>query len=253
MSATARLRVVPRTLPMSDSSALDNFLEKWRARWPEWSVAEIFVPSERRDRAVAWFALLQEFDDVLNVAGDPLPADAKLAWWGEELRGWQAQRSRHPLGRRLEPVRAPWSRLADALPALRVARAQAASADAAFDTLAHYAEAVADVEAVVLGQTARPQAICAQAWSTRLGELGTSSTPVAVARNAGQGEHALVRAWGAELLHRWGRPRDGARERRILAAFAQARLARMIRTGAPAALPSRATLLFTAWRAARGD
>ena len=102
---------------MSDSAALDSFLDKWRARWPEWSVGEIFVVPERRDIAVAWFALLQEFDDALNVAGDPLPADAKLAWWGEELRGWAARRSRHPLGRRLEPVRADWARLADALPA----------------------------------------------------------------------------------------------------------------------------------------
>ena len=99
---------------MSDSAALDSFLEKWRARWPEWSVAEVFVAPARRDIVVAWFALLQEFEDVLNIAGDPLPADAKLAWWGEELRGWASQRSRHPLGRRLEPVRADWARLADA-------------------------------------------------------------------------------------------------------------------------------------------
>ena len=49
---------------MSDSAALDSFLDKWRARWPEWSVGEIFVVPERRDIAVAWFALLQEFDDV---------------------------------------------------------------------------------------------------------------------------------------------------------------------------------------------
>ena len=59
---------------MSDSAALVSFLEKWHARWPEWSVAEIFVAPARRDIAVAWFALLQEFDDVLNISGDPLPA-----------------------------------------------------------------------------------------------------------------------------------------------------------------------------------
>ena len=104
---------------MSDSAALDSFLEKWRARWPEWSVAEVFVAPARRDIVVAWFALLQEFEDVLNIAGDPLPADAKLAWWGEELRGWASQRSRHPLGRRLEPVRADWARLADAFEQLQ--------------------------------------------------------------------------------------------------------------------------------------
>ncbi|WP_017917626.1 squalene/phytoene synthase family protein, partial [Xanthomonas sp. SHU 308] len=91
---------------MSSSSALDAFLDKWRRRWPEWAVAEAFVPAPQRARTVAWFALLQEFDDILNIAGDPLPADAKLAWWGEELRSWSGQRSRHPLGRVLEPVAA---------------------------------------------------------------------------------------------------------------------------------------------------
>ncbi|MBC3971419.1 squalene/phytoene synthase family protein, partial [Xanthomonas translucens] len=100
---------------MSSTSALDAFLDKWRSRWPEWAVAETFVPAPQRTRAVAWFALLQEFDDILNIAGDPLPADAKLAWWGEELRSWAAQRSRHPLGRVLEPVAAPWAALAEAL------------------------------------------------------------------------------------------------------------------------------------------
>ncbi|PSD10077.1 phytoene/squalene synthase family protein, partial [Stenotrophomonas maltophilia] len=88
------------------STALDSFLDKWRSRWPEWSVAAPFVAESQRELAVAWFALLQEFDDMLNTSGDPLPADAKLAWWGEELRSWAAHRSRHPLGRLLEPVRA---------------------------------------------------------------------------------------------------------------------------------------------------
>ena len=136
---------------MSDSAALDSFLEKWRARWPEWSVAEVFVAPARRDIVVAWFALLQEFEDVLNIAGDPLPADAKLAWWGEELRGWASQRSRHPLGRRLEPVRADWARLADALPTLAEARTVPRDREAGFAALSRYGEAVAAVESGVLG------------------------------------------------------------------------------------------------------
>ena len=93
---------------MTDSTALDSFLDKWRMRWPEWRVVEIFVPEAQRQLAVAWFSLLQEFTDGMNIAGDPLPADAKLAWWGEELRDWQQQRSRHPLGRVREPHRARW-------------------------------------------------------------------------------------------------------------------------------------------------
>ena len=29
---------------MSDHDALQGFLDKWRAQWPEWAVAEVFVP-----------------------------------------------------------------------------------------------------------------------------------------------------------------------------------------------------------------
>ncbi|MEE7548844.1 phytoene/squalene synthase family protein, partial [Xanthomonas sp. Kuri4-1] len=101
---------------MNSPTALDSFLEKWRSRWPEWSLAERFVPEPQRPLALAWFSLLQEFEDIMNIAGDPLPADAKLAWWQQELRDWSAQRSRHPLGRLLEPVRAPWAALAEAVP-----------------------------------------------------------------------------------------------------------------------------------------
>ena len=71
----------------------------------------------------------------LQECGDPLPAGAKLAWWGEELRGWASQRSRHPLGRRLEPVRADWARLADALPTLAEARTVPRDREAGFAAL----------------------------------------------------------------------------------------------------------------------
>lgn len=235
---------------MSDSAALDSFLDKWRARWPEWSVAEIFVSPERRDIAQAWFALLQEFDDVLNVSGDPLPADAKLAWWGEELRGWSAQRSRHPLGRRLEPVRAPWASLADALPAMAAARETPAGRDEAVAALAAYGVAVAAVEADVLGRTPDPEAVVAQVLAARLADVGTAAVPAAF-RQAD--DAASVRDWAMDVLQRWPASRQGARERRVLAAYARGRLERLSRTGAPAPLPSRPVLLFTGWRAARGD
>ncbi|KAF1710408.1 phytoene/squalene synthase family protein [Pseudoxanthomonas kalamensis DSM 18571] len=237
---------------MSDSPALDSFLEKWRTRWPEWSVAEIFVPQARRLPAVAWFALLQEFDDALNIAGDPLPADAKLGWWGEELHGWAQRRSRHPLGRVLEPLPAAWTQLADALPGLQAARTTAETGDAAFASLSAYAEAVAMVETEVLGASIAPSAILAQVLATRLAETGNAAIPSSIARQAGEGEHADLRAWGMQLQQHWGDARQGARERRILAGYAQRRLDRLLQSGRPAALPSRAALLFSGWRAARG-
>lgn len=235
---------------MSDSAALVSFLEKWHARWPEWSVAEIFIAPARRDIAVAWFALLQEFDDVLNISGDPLPADAKLAWWTEELRGWEGQRSRHPLGRRLEPVRAPWTQLADALPALVAARETPTAGNEAFAALAGYGAAVAAVEADVLGRAPDADAVVAQVLAARVADMGIIAVPTA---SRGADDVSSVRAWATEILQRWPASRQGARARRVLAAYARGRLERLSQTGAPASLPSRPVLLFTGWRAARGD
>lgn len=234
---------------MSDSAALDSFLEKWRIRWPEWSVGEVFIAPARRDMAVAWFALLQEFDDVLNISGDPLPADAKLAWWGEELRSWSAQRSRHPLGRRLEPVRAAWASLADALPVLAAARATPAGSGEAFAALAPYGVAVAAVEADVLGRAPDAEAVVAQVLATRLADMGIAAVPTAF-RQAD--DAASMRGWATDVLQRWHVSRQATRERRVLATYARGRLDRLSRTAAPAPLPSRPVLLFTGWRAARG-
>lgn len=235
---------------MSDSAALDSFLEKWRIRWPEWSVADVFVAPARRNVAVAWFALLQEFDDILNIAGDPLPADAKLAWWGEELRGWAGRRSRHPLGRLLEPVRAEWAGFADVLPTLREARMPAPDRSAAFAALSAYAGAVVAVEGQVLGREPATREVVAQTLATRLAEAGAACVPAD--HRQGRDDAGATRAWAASLLESWT-PGPGARERRLQASFAHGRLRRLARRGEPAALPSRAVLLFTGWRAARGD
>ncbi|MBD9378430.1 MULTISPECIES: phytoene/squalene synthase family protein [Pseudoxanthomonas] len=234
---------------MSDSSALESFLDKWRQRWPEWQVAEIFVAPERRALAEAWFSLLQEFDDILNIAGDPLPADAKLAWWGEELRSWADRRSRHPLGRRLEPVPAPWAELADALPALIAARDAAADGDDAFAQLRVYGAAVAAVEAAVLGGTPDVAAVIARTLATRLADTATAALPRSA---AGNDDRTRLRDWARTLDRRWPAASGASRERRIADAFAHARLRRFARAGEATALPSRLRLLLGAWNAARG-
>ena len=64
---------------MSDAEALAGFTSKWRARWPEWRVAEVFVPAAERERAVAWFALRQELADAAWAGSGPRPGEAKLA------------------------------------------------------------------------------------------------------------------------------------------------------------------------------
>ncbi len=226
------------------SSALDSFLDKWRERWPEWSFVERFVAEAERARTVAWFALLQEFDDMLNTSGDPTPADAKLAWWGEELRSWAEQRSRHPLGRVLEPVRAPWAQLADALPMLIEAREPAAGAAQARRVLQGFAEAVAAVEAVMFGLPLQPQAAAAvltQALAQRVQELGSSVVP-AKAGDERQWQQALLAQWPARVA--------GPRPRRVYAALARGRLQARLRGGEYQ--PSPVGLLWRAWWAARG-
>ncbi len=226
------------------SSALDSFLDKWRARWPEWSFIERFVDAGDRERVVAWFALLQEFDDMLNTSGDPTPADAKLAWWGEELRSWDAQRSRHPLGRVLEPVRAPWAQLADALPGLLEGRERVADGAQARLALKAYADAVAAVEAAMFAsapKAAAAEAVLTQTLAQRVQEMGSVAVPT------GAGD---VAQWQQQLLAAWPTRVAGPRPRRLYASLARARLQARLRGGEYQ--PSPAALLWRSWWAARG-
>jgi phytoene/squalene synthetase len=236
---------------MSDSTALDSFLEKWRTRWPEWRVVEVFVPASQRQLAVAWFALLQEFADAMNIVGDPLPADAKLMWWGEELRDWGRQRSRHPLGRVLEPQGAPWHALAETLPALIEARAKPASGDAAFAQLAQLASAIVQVELALFqvisdDAPAQAQAISAQLLAARLEQAGSEALPA----DAGDQRALSELDWARALQLRWPIS-GGAAPRRLWSALARSRLRRFQGTGEGIAPLPPARALWLGWRAAR--
>ncbi|RBD41556.1 phytoene/squalene synthase family protein [Xanthomonas oryzae] len=227
---------------MSQSSALDSFLDKWRTRWPEWSVAEPFIPQLQRPLAAAWFALLQEWEDIMNIAGDPLPADAKLAWWQQELRDWSNQRSRHPLGRVLEPVRAPWAALADTLPAMQTARVQPQSLQQALGTLHAFAEAVVAVEAVLFARTQPGDgaAVAVQWLDARQRVAGDSAAPGGVA----------TAAWRIQLLQAWPRKVALARPHRVWSRLERLRLQRALsgRTAYPPPLQQ----VWHSWRAASG-
>jgi len=233
---------------MTDSTALDSFLDKWRNRWPEWRVVEVFVPASQRQLAVAWFALLQEFTDAMNIGGDPLPADAKLAWWGEELRDWSRQRSRHPLGRVLEPNRAPWFELAEALPVLIRLRERPQDAGTAFQVAQPLATAIAQVESALFG-SATSQAlvlsISAQWLATRLDEAGDAAIPVDFAAGASQ------YAWSQALLRQWPVRGGGAIPRKLWSALARSRVRRFSAAGEGYAPLSPVRALWLGWRAAR--
>lgn len=223
------------------SDALDSFLDKWRSRWPEWQVAEGFVPPGQRATTLAWFALLQELEDIMNVTGDPLPADAKLAWWQQELRDWSARRSRHPLGRGLEPFEAPWRQLAETLPAIQAAREVPASLDAALAGLEDFARAQAAVEAVLFQRTApaAPRVLAVQ-WLAARADAGSEAPPAGLD----------AQQWRAQLLRQWPAKPALARPHRIWSRLARLRLKRQ-QAGQPLPAPA-LQLVWHSWRAASG-
>ena len=135
--------------------ALHAFVGKWRARWPEWEIAERLLAPGHRDLAAAWFALLQEWGDAAFAGADPVPGRAKLDWWQEELRGWAKGARRHPLGVALAARAIDWPALADALSPL-----QSFAGEAAIDlaTVAGWGRAVLDAEHGLFGGGRAPAA-----------------------------------------------------------------------------------------------
>jgi hypothetical protein len=239
---------------MSDPQALTSFVDKWRARWPEWAIAEVFVPHAQRETAVAWFALRQELTDAAWSGSDPRPGDAKLAWWAEELYGWTQGRRRHPLGAALQRQPAPWQLLAACLPALRASRERQVDTEQAIADLEPFAEAVAGIAATLFaGETPAPHAsVVVGLLAERVLQGGEVAVPLHLRARLGEvAPDVAARQWADELLQRWPPPQDGSRSGRIQAALVRARLQRFA-SGNPvdAPLPHWNTL-YAAWRAAR--
>lgn len=229
---------------------LGHFLDKWRARWPEWAIAEVFVPPAQRQSALAWAALQQELGDAAWGGSDPRPGEAKLAWWREELLGWGRGARRHPLGEVLQRQPAPWAALAAALPTLAASRERPRDADEAFAQLQRFAATAAEVDLALFEPSRAPaaadrEAVVATLLQARLAVAGEDAVPLGMFAQAGEGER-LAR-WAARLHERWPRDRAGSRARRLWAALARARLGR----GDPARPLPPWTTLPLAWRAAR--
>src|SRR5690606_31253491 len=143
------------------------------------------------------------------------------------LRSWQDRRSRHPLGRMLEPVAAPWAQLGDALPGLTQARSLDDEPQAAFDALRGYGEAVAAIEAVLLGKSPPADAIIAQMLAQRLGER----LRVQDSSDAESNVREAARRQATDLLSRWPAPSAASAERRMFARLARGRLEGWARKG----------------------
>lgn len=223
---------------MSDPAALDEFLGKWRARWPEWAIAEAFLPAGQRPLARAWLALRGELAEAAWGGDDPRPGAAKLGWWEEELRGWSRGARRHPLGQALHKQPVDWAALAAALPALRLRRVPEQDRATTLAGLAPLAQTLAALTARLFdavpasASEAMADALLAE-WVLRLPQRG-------------------VPAAGTDIPSLLAVPplRAGARVERIHAGLVRARLRRVVR-GRPGPLPAPVALL-AAWRAARG-
>ncbi|MGH8086379.1 MAG: phytoene/squalene synthase family protein [Lysobacter sp.] len=234
--------------------ALSNFIDKWRARWPEWRVAEAFVPAAQRQAALAWAALQQELTDAAWGGSDPRPGEAKLGWWQEELAGWSRGARRHPLGRVLQRQPAPWSMLAASLPSLAASRERPGNVDEAFAALAPFARAAARVDAglfagAVVDATAddgEARPVAAALLLSRLAQDDGNGVPLAVLARAGDVDPRPI--WAHQLRERWPRQRPATRPRRLWTALARARLEQ----SNPAQPRSSWKTLPIAWRAARG-
>ncbi len=238
---------------MSEQQALAGFLDKWRARWPEWSVVEVFVAPAQREMTVAWFALLQELLDAAWAGSDPTPGQAKLAWWAEELHGWSQGRRRHPLGIALQRRPAPWASLAATLPALLATREPADDADLAFDALRPVAAGADEVTQALfeIGVADQPSDATAGMLVQQLMLLGDAAVPLRIrAKAKSNEENANARAWAEGLLQRWPSP-FGARPQRIFMLLLHERIRRFADGGDLAQPLPRMAALWGAWRAAR--
>ncbi|GAB3726784.1 phytoene synthase [Luteimonas pelagia] len=232
---------------------LAAFVDKHRARWPEWQLAEVFLPEAQRPVAAAWLALLQELGDAAWGGEDPTPGLAKLAWWQEELQGWRAGRRRHPLGRVLKAGDIPWDALAVGVGALPGSRERPTDTGEAIGALGPVAVAAAQVEADLFGVPAAAASsgdLASALLAERLLHHRATAAPLAVQAEAGD---AAERAWAGLLLSTWPRGPVVSRPRRLHAMLQRARLHQLAAGRTDPEPMSRWATLWQGWRSARRD
>ena len=245
---------------MARHADLHEFIDKWLARWPEWRVAEAFLPARSRESLLAWASLRQELADAAWAGVDPRPGEAKLAWWAEELHGWARGEQRHPLARALQAKPVSWPVLAAALPALAAARERPADFAEARTLLQPFTVPAARIAIELatergLDETATGEALAVALLAQRLlgGDAGAMPLQASARLGAGAGIEALRNDSAAELLRHWPSSAGVTRADRIHLALLGARL-RAILGGRDPAHPLPAwRALAIGWRAARAS
>jgi hypothetical protein len=97
-------------------AAFQAFLDKWLQAEPEARLLRLFVPAARLPEVEPLLVLLHELESTAFDL-DPRPAEAKLAWWGDELEHWRRGLARHPITRSMPPTNARATAAVLALPA----------------------------------------------------------------------------------------------------------------------------------------
>lgn len=255
------------TVDDAAAHASGHFIAKWLQHEPEMQFAVLFCPAAQRARFEAWGALLHELRVVRFELREPTVAEAKRAWWSDELAAIGLGRTSHPLGPALAGVAAPWSTLARAFAAPDSHLARPADLAQSLQLLLPLAVAASAVEAALFAAQATPEAARALAVHWRLQQLpqglqddGMAGVPMALLARHGLTRAAVAERLPEPLLRDWtlslaeavpsALPR-AALVGRARARFDLARLARLARRGDDFGPGSAAGMLWHAWRAAR--
>jgi hypothetical protein len=188
-----------------EAGASAHFVSKWLERNPEMRFARLFAAPGQVARFDAWGALLHEIGDARFALREPTVRAAKTTWWAEELRALGSGAPRHPLGRDLLGVEAPWLPLARALLGdAGAAEGLPADRDASLARVSVLASAAIGVEAALFGATADVAEAAARAlavhWRLHALPLGLAGEDAAGLPMGLLARHALTRASLAEAL-----------------------------------------------------
>jgi phytoene synthase len=152
----------------------------------------LFLPPEQRRAITALYAYCREVDDVVDEAGDPAVAQAKLAWWAQEVERLFRGEPQHPVARALAPHVGRFAltreRLLQVIEGMRMDLQQTRYLD--YATLRRYCHLVAGVvgemSAAIFASTSPDPAADAEATLEYARRLGLALQLTNIVRDVGE-------------------------------------------------------------------
>ena len=247
-------------------SEADSYVQKWLHQEPGMDLAVALCPRAQRSLFRHWGALLNELHAAVFEPSDAQVAQAKLAWWGDELERAVTASTRHPLLQSLVAhvqVRAidasAWRDLGRMAFRLAGIEDPVADVDAMLHEHRDLALRIAAIEAQLFGGDADADGVIGHQLLCRLrlacrGQARRTFWPLRLrARLGGDADSKrLAREFASELETRLGPGRCAPLFRRCTNVL-DAQAWRALASGAAAehAKPG-PVLLWRLWRAARG-